>query len=1359
MSVRVVIFLCLLMSVGTAYPQKNSYRTFENISLGVEASVINCFLQDSQGVIWIGSDKGLFSYDGYSAKQHFTMANAENVRIYCGVIVRDSFLYLGADNGIHIYNFHTDRYEYKPVVFPTDVRALLVHDDVLWIGSLNGLYNYNIDTERLDLFSRKNNPGLTHETIYSLIHSSDDMIYIGTYDGFCSYDPQKKAFEKIDIPANLYKRNQFINSLLEDKQRGCIWIGTEGNLFKYFPQTGECRIIEMIHDNSVKSLALDAGNQLLAATDNGFYVYNENEPLLHILHDSRNIRSLSNNIVWNVFRDKDQNIWLGTDYGISLSRFNRTFQYIPIEQITGTGEGNHFYSIHRDSEGIFWLGGTNGLIRWHNGIDVGKQSVAWYKMGDNNYPLPHNRIRHIIEDSDGHLWIATDGSLNRFDRHSGQFIQYGIIDSTGSYNSNWAYNIREDKEGRLWIATCLGGVFVADKQKLIDHSGESYVADYNFSTANGLSGMFINQLIPDKQGNIWIFLYNKCVDKVNITSKETTHIPISEMIGNKSLSYTIIDRQGNLWSGFRGGLLTINPVNNDYQTISLGEYDSSEVLSIAEVDDNIWITTTDGIWVVGKKEKSAKRLNLMNRVFSSIFYDETDKMIYMGSIDGFAMISPDALEQTTKDRPIFITNIRINNHPLLPDEVITDNENSIRNAHTITLNHDQNNLYFEISDLPYTQDEKNKFVYMLENIDANWQALPQGSNQIVFSNLGYGSYRLLISKLNESGIPSQTNQTAVNILIKAPWHYTTWAKIAYIVLIISLITWVINFFRVKSRLKIERIEKEKIMEQSRSKIDFFTNMSHELKTPLSMIISPVSNMLMEAKDGQHKYHLEIVQRNAMKLNSLIHQVLDLNRLDSNASSALILSKVELISFTQRILAVYQEAAKDKNIQLDFSSNVESLYMDADLIKMESILSNLLSNSLKYTSSDGNVLLSINRNVDTGQVEITVTDTGIGIPKKDIPYIFQRFFQSSKTSGQKEGTGIGLYLVKNYVELHNGTVRLTSEENKGTTVCISLPLPMRNSALPAINQYDDLQTDTESLNDTPCTNNKNKYEEVGNSLLKTNTSGSNMYADSNTSEPLNIIGGKEFKPIILIVEDNPEIAGFISHILTPTYHCQIAENGKEGMELAQQLIPNLIITDLMMPVMDGLEMSRQLKKNIPTSTIPIILLTAKDDKKTELESIQQNINFFLSKPFESDILLSRIEQLLSDRRQMEAKARIEAIATPKNINTQSTDEQFLSGITGIIEDRISDPDLNVNALVDISGTNNKQLYRKVKQLTGMTPVEYIKTIRMKKSAMLLTQKKFTVAEVMYMVGYSSHSYFSKCFQSEFGKSPKHYMEDV
>jgi signal transduction histidine kinase/ligand-binding sensor domain-containing protein/DNA-binding NarL/FixJ family response regulator len=1293
-SVVLSLFLYIL-----SFGQRIAYESFDNIKLSPEASVINCFLQDNQGLIWIGSDKGLFSYDGYSVHQHYTPGEHSNSHIYCGVIIDSTYLYLGTDNGLLIYNYRTDCYENKTDWFPPDIRTLAMDENTLWIGTLNGLFTYNFTSKKLKRFDRNKYKNIPHETIYSIINTHSQKIYIGTYNGLCSYNSETDTFTIIDLPVSIHKSNQFVNSLLEDVSRNCIWVGTEGNLFKYKPQTGKVEQIDLFHDNSVKSLTLDAYGYLLAGTDNGLYAYHESKPSLHVTHDSRNQQSLSNNIVWCVFTDKDKNIWSGTDYGISLSHYNRSFRYIPISQITGTGDGNHFCSLFKDSRGTFWFGGTNGLIRF-NENSGNYDKVAWYRMGNNEYSLPHNRIRQIYEDREHQLWIASDGGINRYDYDTRKFIRYNITDSTGTYNSNWVYFMFEDTKGKLWIATCLGGIFIVDRQKLIQTSNGNFTAEYNFSTQNGLSGMFVNQITPDKDGNVWVLLYNNGINKIDASTHKITRIPIEEWTNEKNLNYILCDQEGNIWIGFRGGIVRIIPGSSKSNMIRLDEFSNNETLSMMEAGEYIWISTTDGVWTVNKQSMEAKRLRITDKVFTNLFYDSADNRIYMGGVDGFIITSPEILNTDAPAQPIYLTALFVNNRLFIP------NSQSIRYSRSIILNYNQNNLSFEFSDLPYSQEEKSKFVYKLTGVDNVWNLLPQNSNRITYNNLNYGKYQLWINKLDPHGKPSD-NQCTVSFFIRPPWYYTLWAKSLYLVLLVSLITWTINFFRVKNRLKYERLEKEKILEQSHSKIDFLTNLSHEFKTPLSMIIAPVSKLLLEVKNQREKQQLEIVRRNAMKLNSMIHQVLDFDRLDNNSNNFLILSQIEFISFAKSLFEVFEEdAAKEKEVVFDFYSNRTKFYIDIDVIKFESILNNLLSNAFKYTPVKGKILLSIDANEKAGTLEIVVSDTGIGVPLQDIPYIFQRFFQSSRTLGKNEGTGIGLYLVKTYTELHGGHVGIFSEEGKGTNISITLPLHTTEKPAAAEETY---------------------------------------IEDKNTNRPL-----------ILIVEDDTEISGFIRRLLETKYHCQAVENGKIGLKLCIELMPDLIIADVMMPIMNGIEMCRRIKKHIPTSTIPIILLTAKDDKETELESIQINIDAFIRKPFDPDILLSRVDQLLNSRQQRETKARIEVISTPKIIEAVSYDEKFLSSITKIIEDRVSDSDLNVNALSELSGINAKQIYRKTKQLTGMTPVDYIKSIRMKKAAMLFSQKKFTVSEVMYMVGFSNHSYFSKCFQAEFGKTPKQFL---
>ena len=790
-------------------------------------------------------------------------------------------------------------------------------------------------------------------------------------------------------------------------------------------------------------------------------------------------------------------------------------------------------------------------------------------MGDKHHPLSHNRIRHIYEDREQQLWIATDGSINRYDYKTHQFVHYNIVDSTGTNNTNWAYYLFEDTDGKLWIATCLGGIFVVDKQKLVQSSGGTYIAEQNYSTRNGLSGMFINQIVPDAEGNVWVLLYNsKGIDKINPRTQQVTKLFAEELSGEKSPNYLLRDEDGMLWVGFHGGVMRINPQDSGLQSITFGSFSNNEILSMTSVKEHIWISTTNGLWIVDRKTMDARQQNMTDKRFTSLFFDPKDENIYLGGADGFGISRPDIQAMNQPERPILLTALYINNQLMSPHT--GESIPNIRYTNSIELAYNQNNLAFELSDLPYSLEEKHEFVYQLEGMDKEWNFLKSNTNRITYSNLNYGDYQLIISKVEKSGHPSE-HPYILNIKILPPWYYTVWAKVIYVLLFLSLIIWTINFFRVKNRLKMERMEKEKILEQSRQKMAFFSNLSNELKTPLSRIIAPVSQLLPATEEAHEKQTLEEVQRNAMKINSLIHQVLNFNRIEDNEDSLLILSRIELVSFSHSLFSVYEE---DKRLTFLFETNKAKIYADMDAIKLGVILDSLLSNAVKFTPDGGSIRLSLFYREETGLVDICVSDTGSGIPPRDIPYIFQRFFQSPH-SGNKEGTGIGLYLVKTYTELHGGHITgVTSEEGKGTSVGLNIP--------------------------------------------------------------------------VIAVEEE------------------------------------------------------------------------------EIPATQE-------------------------------KKRLESLPVLKPIEAESQDEKFLSNIIRLIEDHLSESELKVNALCELSGISNKQIYRKIKQLTGMSPVEYIKSIRMKKAAMLLQQKKFTVAEVMYMVGFSNHSYFSKCFQAEFGKTPKQYMQ--
>lgn len=764
--------------------QDRESLSFENIELGAEASSIGCLLQDTQGLMWIGTNKGLFSYDGYAARPHFALGEPGNTRIYCGEVIDSTYLYLGADNGLLVYNYRTDRYEDTGIDFPKDVRALEVYAGKLWLGTLNGLYTYCPRTRELSRIEAD----IPHQAVYSLLRSSDNRLYIGTYNGCCRYDT--KHFEPLPFPVREARSNLFVNSLLEDTVRKCIWIGTEGHLYKYRYADENVRQMDAFRGNSVKSLALDGHGRLLVGTDNGLYIYQEGVPLKHEVHDSRNIRSLSNNIVWTIFVGSGKDALLGTDYGISLLRHNNLLHYVPIAQVTGTGEGNRFYSLLRDVRGDYWLGGTNGLIRFTPGTDDGLadggRAATWYKMGNKKHPLSHNRVRLLYEDRNGELWVATDGSISRYDADTRQFVNYHVVDSTRRYNANWAYGLFEDSDGRLWIATCLGGIFVVNKHKLI-HAPESlYVAEKNYTTHNGLSGMFVNQMVADHEGNVWALLYNSAnsIEKINIRTGQVTHVASGRLKKEQVPNYLLCTRDGFVWIGFTGGVMRIHPSNNDVRLIPFDTFSHNEVLSMVEAEGKLWVSTTDGFWAVDQQTLEVRRLNATYRRFTGMFFDKERRELCLGTADGFAFASPAELLVEYPERPLLLTALYVNNRPYspTPEQPLL----SVRYMDKLTLSHEQNDLAFELSDLPYSWEEKSKLVYHLEGVERGWKQLPPNGNRITYTNLNNGTYRMQVGKLDAYGKLSHEIYS-LDIHILPPWYYTLWAKIIYALSCMALI--------------------------------------------------------------------------------------------------------------------------------------------------------------------------------------------------------------------------------------------------------------------------------------------------------------------------------------------------------------------------------------------------------------------------------------------------------------------------------------------------------------------------------------------------------------------------------------------
>lgn len=1309
-----LLFALFTQQIGAHGLKYHEFRSIDH-RLGMNASAVNCVIQDELGLIWLGTDRGLYSFDGYMARHYSARSQflSENDGVvYCALLIDSVRLWLGADDGLLVFNTYTDSYEKAPAGLPENIRSIVRIDSRrFWIGSINGLYRYDVVARKAERIS---DALLPHPAIYSILRYDDNTYYFGTYNGLCRFDMQTGQFQKIPLGNGVSHPNQLILSLLADYGRHCIWIGYEGGLYRFNPIHPDIDSQSLFKGHTVKSLLLDNKQCLWAGTDNGLFIFEPSTGKHRLIrHDAVNDRSLLNNMVWTVFADKEQNIWIGTDAGVSLFSYNEKFTVQSISELTQSNEGNQIISLLSDSKGNLWLGGNNGLIR----MDKQSGRTLWYQQNNGKYSIPHNKVRQIFEDADGDIWIATDGSICCYNERTMQFDRYQVEDATRKRNANWSYAICQDETRKLWIATCLGGLFVVDKKNLLDSKGIPYIAERNYyahSGALGLSGNMLQFLAMDNDRNIWAGTFKDGVSKIDRMDRQVeqfTTRSATSTLPSDDVTALIVDRDGVLWIALRNQIVRMEVRTHASRRISDARLTDAYINSLADDGRRIWMSLSTGLCYIDKQTLKIKQINTGGNYYSSLYYDSRNHRMIVGGINEYVTFDPELILTDETRNNLYITSLWVNN--MLLQDRSTQNlparpVQSIRFTSSIELPHDFNNISVSFSELSYNQQHI-LYAGKLQGLDTEWNFTERGNNRLTYNNLPPGDYTMMISRIGMDGNP-MPEPLKLAITVKHPWYSTWLARAFYLILAILLIYAFVNYYIVLNRLRYERIEKVKTMELTAHKIDFLTNISHELKTPLSLIIGPLERIMGQVRQVSLQRQLTDVRQNALKMGTLIHQMMEASRQEFDGSG-LIVTKTDIVAFVNSIVSVFEKQLEEREVTIRVESDLQVFCIEADVFKLEVILNNILSNAVKFAPNHSTITVKI---LPAGEyVSISVIDQGQGVDAQDLPHVFERFYQSRHTLPQnKEGSGVGLSIVKEYVQLHRGTVKLHSENGQGT--CVEVVLPV-------------------------------------------------MQIVSESQAPVNILHQigfreQENKPLLLVVEDNLEILNFITKSLSNEFRCVSAQNGKAGLDVAFVMKPDIIVADIMMPVMDGIEMCRKLKENIVTSLIPVVMLTAKDDKNTELLGYQTGADAFIAKPFEISYLSDRLHHLLKGRSLIVQKVRQEAIIQPReNDEIVSTDEKFLNTITQIIENEMTNPALTVNLLSELSGYSLKQVYRRIKSLTGHTAVDYIRTVRLKKAAMLLSRKTFTVAEVMYMVGFSNHSYFSKRFQEFYGKTPKSYAE--
>lgn len=1266
-------FTCLEGANNPSHPlTKNStYQTFKNISLPIDANLVNTIFQDDRGMIWLGTKRGLYGYNGFDLHEYIDDIYPYGNPVFSIVQISNDYLCLGTDNGVRWFNLKdkTIGCPYQTAELSLAVRSLALYDDYLWIGARDsGLKRMSLSTGRVE------NVGLQDEnetTIYYL-EATEDKLFIASYEHLSYYDSNDGVRQIVELGS---PERLMVNSLLWDKERDCIWVGTEGYLYKYDIQTQEVYRQSFLTGNSFKSLSLDSEDNLLIGTDAGLFVYDfSNNTYTQIVHDSRNSRSLCNNIIWDILCDKNQNVWLATDRGVSLAQTDIGQHYIHLSEIVQFGDGNLFTSLLIDSNGDYWLGGENGLIHINGAAPY---KVEWFRQDSDVFPLRHNRIRYIYEDSSNDIWIASDGGVGRYNRGISKFEFYQIQIETSGKNANWAYSILEDNSGRMWIASYMGGLFVCSKADL--------EILYHFNEDSGIGSNVY--LMQDGGDYIWANTSNGLVS-IDIKTQEVKR---HEIYADNMLYHNNV-----IWYSILGKLYQYDTIKEENINIPFSET-CRQIHSLIPENDNVWVTSSEGILCIDSTTSLSTTISSTTDNYLCGIYDRQNREILLGGEDCLTRIDVDRENLGVSSDSVFIASLVSEGRLMRP------NEDYKIAGNRIEINK-ESDIIIELSSFSYQDDES--YHYRFHNED-RWQSLGKGNNHISLVNLSGGTYSLQLSNSN----PSVNPNAPVNeyyITVPYPWYLRWPAFAVYAVVFIGLIIISIRIIHLRNRRKFELRERERSLELSNMKMDFFVNISHELKTPLSLIIAPVSRMLSETTNARQRETLSTIHNNALRLNTLIHKVLNFKQLEAESEDMLIRSHTEICTLLNNCINTFSAVIEEKRIAVNTLVPNEMIWANIDALKLESAIINILSNAIKYVS-DGSGLVNIELKKVNNNAVITISDNGRGIDKEELSLVFIRYFQG-RNGKHKEGSGIGLYLVKKYIELHGGHISI--ESNDGTVVRLSIPLTGENSCI---------------VNDTDA--------ESGRSC-----------GDNSAS--------------LLIIDDNKEIVAFLAETLSQHYECHKAYNGREGLEIIDRHTPDLIIVDQMMPEMDGFTFSRAVRKNYKTTTTPIIMLTAKDDMSTEMESIKVGVDIFMPKPFDIKKLQLRIAQLLRKRSSIEEAVRIEATSQPdfkESRDRRSLDEIFMEKVTKAIEENMGKEDFNVSALADIVSVDNKQLYRKLKQLTGSTPVNYIRKLRMRKASILLEEDKFTVSEIMFIVGYSNPSYFSKCFTEEFGMSPKDYRK--
>ncbi|MDR6562367.1 MULTISPECIES: two-component regulator propeller domain-containing protein [unclassified Arcicella] len=1341
-----LIFLLLLFQ--QSFGQVKNYN-FININSkdGLASNTVYAIYKDKLGFMWFGTEDGLNKFDG----QNFTVyRHKQNEKESIGrgevmAITEDinRNLWIGTKLTLALYNRSSDKFTNFDFTKTGWIHTLSSdHSGNIWVGTYNGLFYFDTKTRKTKAISlhKGDSKKVGYELVFCIFEDSKKQIWVGSQSGLYLLDRNQRVIKKYvhqNNNSNSLSDNT-VRAITEDRN-GNLWIGTNLGLDVMNPNTGKIE--------SFKSIESDE-------------------------------RTISNNIINKIIFDADGNLWVGTENGMSIFDITtrtalRIKSLLPDKNNPfGSFAGYKVKDIYIGKDGINWFATVNG------GVNKYDKNLAFFQhrfhLPNETYGLKGSSVMAFAEAASGNLYVGTDGGgLNIFDTKKNVFYDVPLYSSQGKIKNILALEkkgddliigttndgivsinekthqikplfaikdklnksvvlincLKADSKGNLWVGTngaglyiCLAqsNTFVPFKNILDEHLKKQY-------TLNS----YITAIEEDKEGNIWVgsngsglIIYNADKQTLSAFNQKNENFPIHRILSIYS------DKRNRTWVSVWGeGLCLYNKKRRKFEQYGEEHLLSNNVI-YKILEDNagkLWLSTNKGISMFDLSKKRFKNFTYRNGIQNTTFNigagikTKTGEM-YFGGLDGFNFFNPIQLFQNTKTPSVVITDIKINNKRANPTEN-SELKEDITLAKEINLSYKQN-FSLDFVALNYTAPHENQYTYQLEGFDKEWNNVGSVTTA-VYTNLDPGKYIFRLKVKSEDGT-WQTPEKTILINVHPPFWRTYYAYIIYLAVLIFTL-WVIRRRGVQKlknefALEQERTEAERRMELEQLKIKFLTNLSHELKTPLTLILNPVENLLFREKNNDKIEMLNLINRNSKRLLNLVNQLLDFRKIEENE---LKLNSVlqDLVPLVKEIFDSFKYIASQKNIHLEFASNIDEYNTYFDKNKMERILINLLSNAIKFTNENGNVYCHV-KSLSNNGIELIIGDSGIGIPHHMQAEVFERFFQVSSPSHiLNQGSGIGLSIAQEFVKLHGGTIKLASEEYKGSVFTLYFPFIKEQQKINQTNKEDE----------------KNESESLS-------------YIEKSEDE----IEVTE-KPVVLIVDDSYDLRIFLRESLKSKYKIIEAADGKQGWQKTLSSHPEIIVSDVNMPNMDGIEMVNKIKKDERTKHIPVILLTVLTDEVEQLEGLKTGANDYLTKPFSFEVLSIKIDNLLKLNSTFKNTYKKQI-----NIETSETevvleDEKFLLKINKYIDEHIHDSELSIEELSQKMNMSRGTLYSKLLKITGETPIEYIRSIKLTKALPLLEKSDMKISQIAYEAGFSNPNYFTRAFKIKYEISPTEYIK--